>query len=144
VVTLRVAVCASSADIDRARSVAERLTAAGCEVTSDWWRHHPVTRGTTDAECTREERLTAALWCEEAVGGADVVVVLGSDHVSEGRAYELALARSRPVDVVIVGRLPTAFGEPRDGHPLDAGERWHDTDEQAIAYLAQRVAGVWR
>jgi hypothetical protein len=136
--TLRVAVCASSADIDRARSVAERLTAAGCHVTSDWWRHHPVTRGSTDAECSADERLAGANACEVALLKAECVLVLGSPHVSEGRAYELALARQLNRSVVIVGSLPTAFGEPRDG------ERHFAADDQAIAYLAQRVAGVWR
>jgi hypothetical protein len=133
-VTVRVAVCASSADIARARSVAERLTAAGCHVTSDWWRHHPVARGTTDAECSADERLAGANACELAILKASCVLVLGSDHLSEGRAYELATARALYRHVVIVGSLLTAFGEPRDG------ERHYATDEQAIAYLAQRVA----
>jgi hypothetical protein len=137
-VTLRVAVCASSADIDRARSVAERLTAAGCHVTSDWWETHPVTQGRTDAECTREERLAGSAACGRALKNADVSVFLGSDHKSEGRAYELACARALGHAVVIVGRIPSAFGEPLDG------ERHHATDDAAIAYLADRVEGRWR
>jgi hypothetical protein len=138
VVTLRVAVCASSADIDRARSVAERLTAAGCHVTSDWWRTHPVTQGRTDAECTREERIDGSLACELAIDLAEAVLVLGSPDKSEGRVGELMYARCEHKQIVIVGRIPSAFGEPLDG------ERHHATDDAAIAYLADRVAGRWR
>jgi hypothetical protein len=138
VVTLRVYVACASAEWQRAEAVAARLEAAGCEITYRWWETHPVREGKTDADCTPAERRAAEAACTQGIAHAHVTLVLGSHHVSEGRAYELAAARYEGRDVAIVGSLPTVFGEPLDG------ERHHATDDAAIAYLADRVAGRWR
>jgi hypothetical protein len=137
-VTLRVYVACASAEWQRAESVAARLEAAGCELTYAWWLSHPVRQGKTDADQTPWQRRDASMACENAIKSSDVVVVLGSKHASTGLGSEVTTARGAQCQVVIVGNDASAFVEPRDG------ERYHTTDDAAIAYLADRLAGRWR
>lgn len=133
---MRVYICCSSREKDRANAMAAKLEALGHEISSSW--HREDYEPGTDNRLTRDEQIRVSNQCVGEIEDAEVFWMLYPRTASIGAFVELgyALHEQEHLDVIVTG-----VGSSNTVFTAIAGYR-DESDDLGLVEV-QRLAGIY-